>query len=806
MITKRLSVNVIIPFVLLFVFVLPDAQAQDKNASPYFVILSGEGEEASLPLKSTDVNVEISGVIADVTVKQTYTNTGKSTIEAIYVFPASTRSAVYDMVMQVGDRTIVAKIEEKKKARDQYETAKKEGRTASLLEEENPNVFKMNVANIVAGATVEVEMSYTELLVPTDKIYEFVYPTVVGPRYVSRKEHESGTAESWSANPYLQEGKEAVSTLNLDVKLNTGIPIQNIRCLTHKNEIDYQDKTSALISMKEPKGGNRDFVMQYQLAGDEIETGVLLYDNPDGESFFLAMMQPPERIIPEDIPPREYVFIVDVSGSMSGFPLSVSKKLMENLLGEMRPTDLFNVVFFAGGSYIYSEKSLSATEENIFKAVEFLDDVRGGGGTELLCALQAAMNLNEQENYSRSFVILTDGYVTVEDETFNYIRNNLGEANFFAFGIGSGVNRFIIEGIAHVGYGEPFFALDKENAEAQAEKFQKYIAQPVLTGIRYNFQDFEAYDVLPEAVPDLFAERPIVISGKYRGNAEGLLKVTGTTGNSKITKSIVIKPGDSENKALKYLWAREKIRLLGDYASLDNYRWSSSDDKQQIIEEITQLGLQYSLLTKYTSFIAVDSEISNPGGKQTTINQPNPLPEGVTKLALTGSVSTQEREVDFSSMEAEVEAEEDAVFFIVEDMPEFPGGDAALHRFIAQTVQYPVLARENGIQGRVYVSFMVDADGSIKDVKVVRGVDPMLDAEAVRVVQSMPKWKPGKQRGKSVSIRYTIPINFSLNEFDPETGKPLVIPEIPKKNSIMQKRDSMVPKREMPKFHTVPDC
>ncbi len=754
--------------------------AQIKSESPYFVVLSNEGDVASLPLKTTDVKVNISGVIANVNVKQTYTNTGKSTIEAIYIFPASTRAAVYEMIMTIGERKITAKIEEKEKARNMYEKAKEEGKTASLLEEKRPNVFKMNVANITPGATIEVDMSYTELLVPTAKIYEFVYPTVVGPRYVSKDKIISNQSETWHGNPYLTTGTEPTSNLNIKVNLNTSIPIQTIRCETHKNKINYQNETKATINLNENKGGNRDFVLQYKLAGEQIETGILLYDNPKGEKFFLAMVQPPASVKPEDIPAREYIFIVDVSGSMNGFPLDISKSLMRNLLEKLKETDLFNIIFFAGNSYIYAEKSLPVTQNNIEGAINFIDNHSGYGGTELLCALQAAMNMNESENLARSFVILTDGYVTVEKETFDYIRQNLGAANFFSFGIGSSVNRYIIEGMAHVGYGEPFIALNKNDAKEQADKFEQYISQPVLTGISYNFDGFQAYDVLPKTLPDLFAERPIIISGKYKGEAKGSLKIMGVTGKSSIYKSINIEDDKSDNTALKYLWAREKIRLLGDYAGLGKDHWSKKVTNSDSIEnEITALGLKYNLLTEYTSFVAIDSMISNNGGKQTTVTQPLPLPQGVPNLAVgdyklkTGSASstpppppsvsetlnTEEEDVDI-----DVDTEEEPnVFLVVEQMPSFPGGEAALIKYLQNNVKYPNEAVAKGISGRVFVNFIVDTSGMIIDVRIVRSVHPLLDAEALRVIKAMPNWEAGTQKGKKVQVSYTIPISFGLS-------------------------------------------
>ncbi|WP_282014083.1 TonB family protein [Marinifilum flexuosum] len=758
------------------------AKDTGKGESPYFVVLTGEGEIARLPLKSTKVDVNVSGVIADVNVKQTYTNTGKSTIEAIYVFPASTRAAVYDMEMRIGDRKIRAKIEEKKKARKMYDKAKKKGKTASLLEEERANVFKMSVANIMPGATVEVDMSYTELLVPTDKVYEFVYPTVVGPRYVSKEEYRSGNKSNWNGNPYLKEGVEPTSRLDLKVILNTGIAIQSILCETHENKVGYTGKSSASITMTDPKGGDRDFILQYKLAGEQIETGVLVYDNAEGEKFFLAMLQPPARVKPENIPAREYIFIVDVSGSMNGFPLDISKELMRNLLGGLRPSDLFNIVFFAGGSQTYAKESLPVTQENIEKAIHFMDNSSGYGGTELLNALQTAMGMNQKDDFARSFVILTDGFVNVEKQTYDYIRQNLGNANFFSFGIGSAVNRYIIEGMAHVGYGEPFVAINEKEAKSVAEKFQKYISQPVLTNVTYRFEGFNAYDVMPEVVPDLFAERPIVISGKYRGSANGKLIVQGESGGKAISQSIEIKNDKSENRALRYLWAREKIRLLGDYNNLGKDGWSTNVNRDSLKRIITDLGLKYNLLTEYTSFIAVDTIVSNKGGKQNSVKQPIPLPQGVSNSAIGGmtrpgvkgaaledcleiedSDAVEEYEVEIKEVyEEEEEEDEDLPFVLVEDMPSFPGGIAALTKYLNENVKYPEEARKNGIQGRVFVNFVIDTDGSVVDVKIVRGVHALLDAEALRVVKAMPKWKAGKQRGKPVRVSYTLPIEFRL--------------------------------------------
>ncbi len=598
-------------------------EEEDKTLSPYFFVKCEDPEIDQMPLKETSAEVNICGVIADVIVRQTYCNVGTTPLEAIYVFPGSTRAAVYAMQMHVGNRILIAKIKEKEEARQEYEEAKEEGKTASLLEQERPNVFQMNVANILPGDTIVVEMKYTELLVPTEGKYEFVYPTVVGPRYTTG-------GEEWNANPYQHEGELPLYKFNISVRLNAGMSIQEMKCLSHDIMVHYEDGQHALCSLSDITGlqGNRDFILHYSMADNAIETGLLLFEGEE-ENFFLAMIQPPPRPTIGQIPPREYVFIMDVSGSMHGFPLDISKALMEDLLFNLRPYDKFNVLFFAGGSAILSENgSLDANPANISSAVAMINSQTGGGGTVLLPALQRVLALEGTEDYARCFVIATDGYVTVEKEAFDLIRNNLNNANFFPFGIGSATNRYIIEGMAHIGMTEPVIITNAEDAPEMGEKFREYIQYPVLTNISCSYSSFDVYDVEPISIPDALAERPLIIFGKWNGEAEGSITLTGTTGNNEYSETIQVNQytPDKRNEALKYLWARYRIQLLEDYGSVS---WDE-DHKQEIIN----LGLKYNLLTQYTSFVAIDSVIRNESDTSAIVTQPLPLPEGVSDYAV----------------------------------------------------------------------------------------------------------------------------------------------------------------------------
>ena len=750
---------------------------QDKTLSPYFVVISENPETDELPLKETSVNATVVGAIADVTVRQVYVNSGKNPLEAIYTFPMSTKAAVYGMQMTIGKRIVRAQIEEKQKARADYEKAKQEGKRASLLEQSRPNVFTMNVSNIMVGDTIVVELNYTELLVPEKGVYSFVYPTVVGPRYSNKKKSQAGPDDQFVASPYTRSGVMPTYKFGYELTINSGIPIQDVACKSHKMNVKHEGlkKTVVQLDKSEVNGGNRDVIVNYSLQGSQIESGVLLYEGED-ENFFLLMVQPPKKVQKEDIPPREYIFIVDVSGSMWGFPMEITKNLMRNLILNLKPTDKFNVVLFSGAAKVFSPQSVDATQENIALADDFIQKGNAYGGTEVLNALRMANAIpRPDEDIARTFVMTTDGYVDVDRESIEFVREHSDNTNFFIFGIGSSVNRYLIEGIAFAGHGELMIVTNKTEASAAAERFRQYVSTPVLTRIKFNSGKFNAYDVEPMAVPDMMAERPIMIFGKYKGKPTGMVTLTGKVGRKRYMQTFdlsQVKP-EKSNAALRYLWARERIKYL-DYLGGQYAR-----DDTPIAKQITELGLKYNLMTNYTSFIAIDEVVVNKDGKQTTVKQPIPMPEGVSDYAVghdvvelsmartsmpgtsVNSIVSAVGGVGFSDG-VEEEMEEEEVFVVVEDDPEFPGGVDSMKTFIERNLVYPQLAKDNKIEGKVFVTFVVEKDGSISGVKVLRDIGYGCGAEAIRVVMKMPKWKPGKQRGVPVRVQYNLPIVFKL--------------------------------------------
>ena len=602
----------------------------DATLAPYFLIDGMDTATDSFPLKETNVSVNINGIFAETFVTQTYSNEGQEPINATYVFPASSRVTIHGMKMEIGDEIITAKIKEKEEARHDYEQAKSEGKSASLLEQQRPNVFTMDVANVMPGDIIRIELHYTEMITPTDGIYQFVFPTVAGPRYTSPSVPKSLKAETWIASPFLRLGDTPREKYNINVNLSAGVPITDLQCGSHKIDVAWDNQTSARISLSNPEefAGNRDFILDYKLTGTEISSGLML-GTGDSENFFLLMVQPPERYTPETISPREYIFILDVSGSMYGFPLDTSKELIRDLAGSLRETDRFNVILFSDSLIQMSPESVPATAENVQKAFALIDNEEGGGGTELAPALETALAIPAAPGAARSVIAITDGYISGEREIFDIIGRNIGTTNFFSFGIGSSVNRYLIDGIAKTGLGESFVVTDPSEAASTADRFRTYIQSPVLTDVQVTYDGFDVYDIEPPTLSTLFASRPIVLFGKWKGEPSGTIHITGKTGGRDYAEDIPVSAAIplEANNIIQYLWARTRVERLTDYGMTEDLQANAK-------KEVTELGLRYSMMTPYTSFIAVTEKVRNTEGKSTDVKQPLPIPMNVSEWAI----------------------------------------------------------------------------------------------------------------------------------------------------------------------------
>ncbi|MBI4815880.1 MAG: TonB family protein [Deltaproteobacteria bacterium] len=772
------------------------AEEAQRTGSPYFFV-GNAGDAAAMPLESTHADISVAGTIARVHVRQSYRNKGGSPIEAVYVFPASTRAAIFGLSMKIGDRKIVAEIKKRAEAAKLYEDAKEAGKSATLLEQDRPNVFRMNVANILPGDLIEVDLDYVEHLIRTEGEYELVYPTVVGPRFTG----ESASPPPSAAAPYLREGAKSNIEASISVKIAAGTPVHSVRSPSHDVAVRSETKSSVRVDLSH--SSNKDFILRYRLDDDQISSGVLLFPG-EKENFFLATIEPPKRVEARQISPREYVFVVDVSGSMSGFPLDTAKMALRTLFSKLRPIDRFNVVQFSGGALVMAEQSVRASPANLRKAEEIVSGLRGGGGTEVLGALRRTLAMPRAKGYATAIVVITDGYVTVEKEAFELVRKSLGEASLFALGIGTSVNRELIETLARAGLGEPQVAVDAAEAEAAANAVIRAIESPVLTDLSVRFDGFGAYDVEPPSIPDLYASRPVVLFGKYKGQPTGSIKLAGAAADGPFSATIdagSATPND-DLVALRYLWARHRIRTLSDLESLG---------EAGTAESITSLGLEYGLMSAYTSFVAVDSQIRNTTGRVTKVEQPLALPEGVSELAVSNAVrapfggvagfgtrgmgaggggagygrvggigsikKSQERGAASSGFAggasppaaapaaAPGPAPEPSQPAVVKSGEVVVSGSLAkdeIGRVIRRSFGRVRSAYEKTLQknpaaaGKIVVSFTINGDGSVSDVKVVSSTvgDPDLEAELTKIFLSLKFPQP--VGGGSVKVSYPV--------------------------------------------------
>ncbi|MGB5987294.1 MAG: VIT domain-containing protein, partial [Desulfobacterales bacterium] len=606
-----------------------------ETQAPYFEIMAAEESDDGpdrFPLKATRAEVLINGVIAQIKVYQTYANQGAVPLNARYLFPAGTRAAVQGLTLTVGDAVVRARIEKRQQARREFESARARGQSAGLLTQQRPNVLQMEVANIMPGEEVRVELVYSERLSLEDGVYEFVFPTVVGPRYSGgRDATPAGAPDPWIPSPYHANGAHLQGAFDLSARVLGGVPLAALSCPSHQIETRWDNPSTAHLRLADTikAQGDRDFILRYRLAAENVQSGLMLFEGED-ENVFMLMVQPPRQVAPEQIPVREFVFVVDVSGSMHGFPLEVAQTLMARLLGGLQPRDRFNVILFAGGSQVLAPRSLPAEAAHIEAAGNFLGSRQGGGGTELLAALKRALALPRTPDMARSVVLISDGYISAEGAVFDYIRGHLDQSNVFSFGIGSSVNRYLMEGVARAGQGEPFVATQPQEALEAARRFIQYVRQPVLTGIEVTFEGLDAYDFTPAIIPDLLAARPVMVMGKWRGAARGTIHIRGMGGQGSFEQTLKVEGFSPrpEHAALPILWARERLLALSDYAPRRAHAANQ--------EAITQLGLRYGLLTAYTAFVAILESSRNLGEAARDVDQPLPLPLGVSKLAVGG--------------------------------------------------------------------------------------------------------------------------------------------------------------------------
>jgi len=637
-------VAIFIPILIAIQFSSVDVVAQTGETAGSLTVVGPTGKpKTHCPLKHTEVKAEISGFLSRVNVTQEFVNPFKEKIEAVYTFPLPQNAAVDDMTMTVGTRTVRGKILPREEAQAVYEAAKSNGQVASLLDQERPNIFTQSVANILAGEQIKITISYVETLKYEDGAYEFVFPMVVGPRYVpgtpSVRKQGNGFAPDTDQVPdasritpkMMRAGLRSGHDISLDIQLDAGLLVDGLTSKSHEVDVERANGRSAHVRLKDSATiPNKDFVLRYDVAGGSIQDALLTHRSDKG-GFFTMILQPPDRVVVDDVTPKELVFVLDTSGSMSGFPIEKAKETMKLALDSLYPSDTFNLITFAGDTSILFPQPVPASPENLQKAQAFLSSRAGGGGTEMMTAIKAALEPSDDQKHIRIVCFMTDGYVGNDMEIISEVQKHQN-ARVFAFGIGGSVNRFLLDKMADAGRGEVEYVALNDDGSAAAKRFHERVRNPLLTDISIDWNGLPVGDVYPERIPDLFSAKPLILSGRFTASANGTIRLKGRIAGNDFVREISVSFPETmaSHDVLSSLWARRRIDdlMAKDYSGAQSGQMSA-----ELKQTITQVGLEYRLMTQFTSFVAVEEMIVTDGGQPRRIEVPIESPAGVVDLS-----------------------------------------------------------------------------------------------------------------------------------------------------------------------------
>lgn len=649
----RQRIALFLAFVALLV-VLPPAFAGD-GAMGGALEAQLDGHTISLPLLKTDIDADIQGDLATVTVTQTFANPSDRAMHAQYLFPLNHSAAVFEMVMEVGSERIRAKIQEAKQAEATYAKAKAEGKAAALLQEHRPNMFTQDIANLMPGLPITTRLRYVQTVPKVDGDYELAVPLVVGPRFQPPHAGRPPAIENVDADLAPQPGAWELEKLplyppahgvnlpptidadrvSLAVRIDGGVPVQAVASATHALDTQVESERVRHITLASGRTvDNRDFVLRYRLAGAKTEAGLLAFRDGRG-GYFSLLLEPPAVPAEADVTPREMVFLLDCSGSMQGLPMDASKAFMRQALAKLRPTDSFRIIRFSDAATEFSEYPLPATPQNVAQGLGYVESLRGEGGTMMSAGIEQALAPATPAGSVRLVTFLTDGYIGNEQEILSLIKQRLNGARLYAFGVGTGVNRYLLDAIGRAGRGFTRYMDPTERVAEVAAELTERLQSPVLTDIEVDWGGLTPEEVYPAQIPDLFAGQSVRIQGRYAKPGAYTVTVKGLVQGrpARLPLTVTLPERSMDGEAVALVWARaaiaEAMVALSTPMGMAEPPAFSATRKR-----VTDLGLAFALVTKWTSFVAVSEQVYNADAANTP-TRPVPLPmvQGVQKSA-----------------------------------------------------------------------------------------------------------------------------------------------------------------------------
>ena len=619
-----------------------DAQAAElqamkpKEVQQGTLLLKSEGATLAVPAVATDAEIKVSGIVARAVVKQTYRNPYDTWFEGLYVFPLPENAAVDHLRMKVGDRIIEGDIKERQAARAQYEQAKSSGQRAALVEQERPNIFTTSVANIPPRGEIVVEIEYQQTLkyevTQMQGSFSLRFPMVVGPRYIPGTPAEGqGAGTGWSPNtdqvsdasritpPVLDPAKHAPSNpVRLKVVLDAGVPLARVDSPYHA--ITQRDADGGrIVELAEGSvPANKDFELKWTPAAGHAPQAALFTEKRGDKHYALLMVMPPAKEVAAARLPREVVFVIDTSGSMSGSSIAQARDALELAIARLSEQDSFNVVEFNSYAKALYADARPASAANRESAIRWVRKLQAQGGTEMALALNLALNGRENPGRVRQVIFLTDGAVGNEDNLFKLIKDKLGDSRLFTVGIGSAPNSHFMGKAAQTGRGTfTYIGKIEEVKEKMGQLFAK-LESPVLKGVDIAWPG--SVEAWPKRVPDLYLGEPIIVSALL-DKAEGEIRLSGLRGDAPWKTTLLVATA-REGRGMGVLWAREKIA-----SHIDSLRDGAKEE--EVRDAVVEIALAHHLVSKYTSLVAVDKTPVRPKEDELKSGAiPTNLPEG----------------------------------------------------------------------------------------------------------------------------------------------------------------------------------
>ncbi|MFA7687004.1 MAG: OmpA family protein [Moheibacter sp.] len=565
------------------------------SAVPYLAV-----EKGIVQLKFQAVEANVVGDVADIHLYQSFETSDTLAVNGFYLYPVNAESSLYELTVYLPDRILSMDVRNMDNIRKQVLAENKKGKRITLTHQDDSNFIRLNIPSIPANQEVKVVVKYSLNLTEKDDLKNLQLPSFVHTSYgLNLKEFE------------------------FKINLLSPTPIYYSSVNSHPAQFQKVSEKYQTFSYK-GNAWDKPVQLEFQSKGSEADAGMLVYKE-NGCRYILGVVEPPETIKPEEIAPREYVFVMDISGSMQGFPIETSKELVKRILHDLKPEEKFNILFFAGSSDFFAKESVYATAENIDLAIQMINSRQGTGKTKLSEALKKVYSYPPEKAYNRIVVLVTDGKLNEERSLYFDLKQNLKDAQYFCFGIGYDVNRQTIQQISHVSGTEAVLITEQADAEKEMEKFFNTIRTPLLRYIQVQSKNLNLSETYPSQFNGfLSSESSSFVSKECSSTRDPKLILTGINGEETYHEEFSLPSGENNEslKILKYLWAKEKIEfLLQEEERCGNRCVRDGRYRNQIIK----IGEELNIATPYTSFISetYTNQTGNRGRKHSLYENPN---------------------------------------------------------------------------------------------------------------------------------------------------------------------------------------